>query len=103
MAEKLFEEGKPGIHHAKPTVMTIKSLAFPADDFAKPLLDGGRFDIVVIGPAFVAGVIGRIDIDALDLPSVERQESLESKKVVALDDEIAGARVTARQGWYIFE
>ena len=96
MAEKLFEEGKPGIHHAKPTVMAIKSLAFPSDDFAKPLLDGGRFDIVVVCPAFVAGVIGRIDIDALDLPSVERQEGLESKKVVPLDDEIASAGIAAR-------
>ena len=99
----MFEEGKPGIHHAKPPVMAVKSLAFSPDDFAKPLLDGGRFDIVVIGPAFVAGVIGWIDIDAFDLTCVERQESLESEKVVALDDEIASARVAARQGWDIFE
>ncbi len=76
--------------------MSVKSLAFPSDDFTKPFLDGGRFDIVVVCPAFVAGVIGRVDIDTLDLPCVEWQESLESEKVVPLNDEIAGAGVSAR-------
>ena len=50
--------------------MAGEVFAFFADDFAKPFLDSWVVDGVVVDPAFVACVIGRIDINAVNLAFV---------------------------------
>ena len=45
-------------------------------------------DVIVIDPAFVAGVIGRIDVDALDFAGISREECLECVQVIAMDDKV---------------
>lgn len=54
----------------------------------QPFLHHGAVDIVVVDPAFVARVIGRVDINALDLAGVLRQQRFERMQVVAVNDEI---------------
>ena len=64
---------------------------------AQPVADLRAVDVVVVDPAFVAGVVRRVDVDALHLPRVTRQQRLERLQVVALHDQIAAVRVAARQ------
>lgn len=49
--------------------MAGQVLALFADDLAQPFLDLGVVDVIVIDPALVAGVVGRVDVNALDAPS----------------------------------
>lgn len=65
-------------------------LGLLADDGAEPALDLRGVDLVVVHPALVAGVIGRVDVDALHLPCVFGEQGLEGVEVVALDDEVPG-------------
>ena len=55
----------------------------------QPFLDHGRVDIVIIRPALIAGVIRRVDKDAVHLARIARQQRLERVQIVALDDQIA--------------
>ena len=54
-----------------------------ADYIAQPFPNTRIVDIVVIDPALVAGVVGRINIDALDLALVLRQKGFQSLQIVA--------------------
>ena len=54
--------------------MAGQVLALFADNLAQPLLDLRVIDVIVIDPALVAGVVGRIDIDALDAPLIPGQQ-----------------------------
>jgi hypothetical protein len=83
--------------------MAVEGLALLAHGFTKPIADERTIDIVIVSPAFIAGVVGRIDVYALDLPCIVRQQSLESFEVVALDNQVAAARVSAPEFWHIFE
>ena len=58
------------------------------DDFSEPFLHHGGVDVVVIDPVFVTGVVGRVDVDALDFPGIGGQQGLEGDEVVAVDDEV---------------
>ena len=59
----------------------------------QPRFNDGTFDVVVVNPAFVAGVVRRVNVDALHLPGVVRQQRLERDQIVALHNEIARARL----------
>ena len=71
--------------------MAAEILPFLAHHLAKPFLDAGVVDIVVVHPALVAGVVWRIDVDAVDLAFVLREQALEGLQVVAMDDHVAAA------------
>jgi hypothetical protein len=64
-----------------------------SDDVAQPLANPRVVHVVVVDPVLVARVIGRVDVDALDLPAIAREEGLEGFEVVALDQEILGLGV----------
>jgi len=64
---------------------------------AQPLADLRAVDVVVVNPALVAGVVRRVDVDALHLAGVARQQGLERMQVVALYDQVAAAAVAAGQ------
>ena len=66
----------------------MSSKVFAIHDLSEPVLHHGGIDVVVIDPLFVARVVGRIDIDALDLPGVNGQKGLEGFEVVAVNDEV---------------
>ena len=95
LPKKLPEQCEPWIHHAKPAIMPIQCLAFPAYDLAKPIPDNRAIHVVVINPVFVARIVGRIDIDALHLSGIVGQQRLERDEVIALDNKIAVARLAA--------
>ena len=73
-------------HHAAPLV--VPGQVFAVDRLAEPLAHHRRVDVVVVGPALVAGVVGRIDVDALDLMLVDRQQRLERRQIVAVHDQV---------------
>ena len=64
-------------------------VALAADRLADPLLELRLGQVVVVDPALITGVVGRVDVDALDTSGVRRQERLERGQIVALDDEVA--------------
>ena len=84
--EKLLQQCQPRIHHTKPSVVAVERFAFLSDDLAEPLANDRAVDIVVVGPAFVAGVVGRVDADTFHLAGIMWEQGLESDEVVALDD-----------------
>ena len=68
--------------------MAGEVFAFFADDFTKPLLDSWVIDGVVVDPAFVTRVIGRINVDTIDFFLIARQERFEGFEVVAMNDHV---------------
>jgi hypothetical protein len=83
--------------------MAIERLAFLADDLPQPLTDNRAVHVVVVSPALVAGVVRRIDVDALHLAGVVRQERFERNEVIALHDEISVTRLAAGEIGHVFE
>ena len=67
--EHFAEEFEAGIHHAQPM---------------------GVFQVVVVVLEGAAGVVGRVDEDALDAAGVEGQQRLEGLQIVALDEHVLG-------------
>ena len=51
--------------------MAGQVLALFADNLAQPLLDLRVIDIIVVDPALVAGVVGRIDVPT-DFDTIEK-------------------------------
>ena len=45
-------------------------------------------NVVVIDPFFVSGVVGRVDINALNFAGKMREQGFECFEVIAVDDEI---------------
>ena len=96
--KQLAQELQAGKHHAAPLV--VAGQVFPVHDLAQPIADHRRVDLVVVGPGFVAGVVGRVDVDALDLAVIGRQQRLQRGQVVALDDQVVvQARLPAQSPW----
>ena len=44
--------------------------------------------LVVIDPTFVAGVVGRVYVDALDAARIAREERLQRIQVVSVDNQV---------------
>ena len=66
------------IHHAQPLVVAGQVLALFADDLAQPLLDLRVIDVIVINPALVSCVVGRINVTTdFDTKSPLRHKSAE--------------------------
>ncbi len=57
--------------------------------------------IVVVVLKSAAGVIGRVDEDAFDLPAIEREQGFQRFKVVALNQKVV-VRGFRRLGWRRF-
>ena len=68
--------------------MPGKVLALFADHFTQPLLHFGVVHRVVIDPALVASVVGRINVDALHLALELGQQALQRLQVVTVDDAV---------------
>ena len=85
--------------------MAGEVVGFLADGVAEPLTNFGAVDGVIINPALVAGVVWRVDVDALDLPGITRQQRFERDEVVALDDEVLGVALSRRAGqvWHFLQ
>lgn len=71
--------------------MTGQVLALFADHLAQPLLDLRVIDIIVVDPTLVAGVVGRIDVDALDAPLILGQQRFQGLQIIAADDHVLAA------------
>jgi hypothetical protein len=83
------KDGQPRIHHAAPLVVARGVFAFLSDGLADPLFELRLGEVVVVDPPLVAGVVGRVDIDALDFARVSREQRLERQQVVPLDDQVS--------------
>ena len=75
LGQQFLQQLQPGIHHAKPFVVAGQVLPLFAHDLPQPLLDSGVIHIVVIYPALVSGVIGRIYVPA-DFDTKEKALSM---------------------------
>jgi hypothetical protein len=97
LTQKPLQHLEARIHHTEPFVVAGKILGLFADGFAEPFLNEWAVDRVVINPALVSSVVRRIDVDALYLSGVVRQQRLERVEIVTFDKEIAGTRITATE------
>jgi hypothetical protein len=52
-------------HHTKPTVMAVERLTLFANGFPKPFFNDRTIHIVVVGPAFIARIVWRVNVYAL--------------------------------------
>ena len=65
ICQQLLQQLQAWVHHAQPLVVAGQVLALFADNLTQPLLDLRVIDIIVVDPALVAGVVGRIYKDAV--------------------------------------
>ncbi len=54
----------------------------------QPLLMHGAVDVIVVAPVLIAGVVGRVDVDALHPTGEGGQQRLKRQQVVAVDDQV---------------
>ena len=93
-----MEEFQAGVHHAQPFVMPRKVFTLLAHDLTQPALHLGIVDCIVVDPALVAGVVRRVDVDAVHHALELGQQALQSLQVVAVNDPVVGA-VGRRSFW----
>ena len=89
--QQLLQQLQPRVHHAQPLVVAGQVLALFACNLAQPLFDFRIVDVIVIDPALVAGVVGRIDVNALDAPLIPGQQCFQGFQIVAPDDHVFAA------------
>ena len=91
--QQLLQQLQPRVHHAQPLVMACQVLALFADNLAQPLLDLRVIDIIVVDPALVAGVVGWINVNALDAPLIPGQQRFQGFQIIAPDNHVLAAVV----------
>ena len=92
IAEQFLEQLQARIHHAAPFVVAAGVLALLTHGVTNPFLELRLCEVVVVNPALVAGVVGRVNVDALDFACVRRQQAFQRNQIVTLDDEISVER-----------
>ena len=71
--------------------MPGKVLSFSAHHFTQPLFDFRVVDIIVVDPALVARVVGRINVNALDAPLIPGQQCFQGLQIIAPDNHVFAA------------
>ncbi len=79
--QQLLQQLQARVHHAQPLVVAGQILSLFADNLAQPLFDLRVIDIIVVDPALVAGVVGRIDVNALDAPLIPGQQRFRASRL----------------------
>ena len=69
--------------------MTAQIFSLFTDHFTQPFADFRVIHVVVVDPAFIAGVVGRINIDALHPPLKPRKQSFQRIQIVTMNDHVA--------------
>lgn len=75
--------------------MSCEILTFGTNDLSNPLLDSRVIDVVVVNPLFLARVVRRIDVDAVDLALILGEERLQSFEIVSVDDHVSAVGTIA--------
>ena len=86
LPEQCAEQLQARHQHAAPLVVPGQVIAVHHP--AQPVPHEGRIHVVVVRPALVARVVGRIDVDALYLSVIGRQQRLQRGQVIAVDDQV---------------
>ena len=88
LCKKFIQHAQPRPHHRAPFV--VAQPVFDADGVGvQPLLDHRGVHVVVVSPALVPSVVGRVDKDAVHLARIHRQQGLKRMQVIALHDQVA--------------
>lgn len=75
-AEQFLRDRKAALHHRQPLAVAVGVLQVDV--------------IVVVLPVPSAGVVGRIDVDAVDLAATSKGKCFEDVKVLAVDNYVVG-------------
>ena len=89
LRQQLPEKLQPRPHHAQPFVVPLEVLPVHLPVALQPFPHQRAVHLVVVGPPLVAGVVGRVDIDAFHPPRVARYQRLQRLQIVAVDNQIA--------------
>ena len=76
IGKQFLQQSQSRVHHAEPLVVAREIFTLLADDLAEPFLDLWVVHVVVVHPTFIARVVWRINVDALDFSLVLRQKRL---------------------------
>ena len=69
--------------------MTLQIFAIDGLVLGQPLTHQRAGDAIGVDPSFIARVVRRVDVDALDASGVAGEKCLQSVEIVAVDDEVA--------------
>ena len=83
-----MQKPQPRPHHGAPFIVA-KAVLNPYWIRVNPFLDHRSIYIVVVAPALVSSVVGRVDEDAVHPSRIERQESLQGVEIVPMNDHVA--------------
>jgi len=83
--------------------MAVECFTLLPHNLAKPFCDNWTLYIIVINPALIPRVVGRIDVDALHLTCVIGEQRLQRGQVIPFHDQIPAPRITATKIRYILE
>jgi hypothetical protein len=70
LIQKLLQQHQAWVHHRQPAIVPVQRFAFLADHLAQPAANLWAVHVVVVDPALIAGVVRRVDVDALHLPGI---------------------------------
>ena len=85
ISEQIMQEAQPRPHHCAPFVVT-QAVLDTNRVIVEPLLDEWRIHVVVVGPALVPSVVGRVDENAVYLSGVQREQRFEGVQVVSMNN-----------------
>jgi hypothetical protein len=74
LPQELVQKPQPGVHHGKPLVVPGEVFGLRAHHLPQPVPYLGAVHVVVVDPALVAGVVGRVYVDQLHSPPVLGEE-----------------------------
>ena len=77
--------------------MPRQVFGFRPDDLPQPAADLRAVYVVVVNPTLIPRVVRRVDVDALHLAGVVRQERLERDQIVPLNQQVPAAGVADRK------
>lgn len=77
--------------------MARKVFCLFAYNLTEPRAHFWRGHIVVVYPAFIAGIVWWVDLDTFDLTGIVGQQGLQGFQIIALNQKIARLGVACRQ------
>jgi len=83
-----MEQLQPGMHPYTAICRTGTGPPLPAYHLAQPLLDFWVTDVVVVDPALVACIVGRIDVDTLHLALILGQQGFEGSQIIPVNNHV---------------
>ena len=95
LGQQFAQQLQPRPHHAQPLLMPLLVVAVHRAVFLQPALHQIGIHIVVVAPALVAGVIRRVNVNAIHPPRITRHQRFERMQIIAMHNQVALLHIPA--------